>query len=166
MENVAAHSEPNPDGRKKLALQAKGLFVYVSIASPASAIAQAARIAERCKLLNIRPKLLGDSLLSDPDLMEDILSMAKRHHSRAELNREIYINLDKVKFVIDADFYMAEQLMVFTNNRLRKIYKAYYGKRNGSLEAELTEKVERLGISKNIRFDYPGDLVDSSPYKR
>lgn len=140
---------------RKLALQAKGIFIDVSRDNPASGIGQAARIAYRCRSLGLSPELLGDSLASQEDLVEEIRTKGNEHHKQSDAKRTTPLTTEEVRRVIGADFLMADDLINLSNEHLQEIYSASEGKpTTNQMEEQLIDKASRLLGLYGIDFEY------------
>lgn len=157
--------EPLNESRK-LALQAKGLFIDVSMTNPASAIGQAAKIAQRCNVLGISPMSLGESLLSQADLIKEIRNVGNERHLKTGANRSNPLSLEEVERVIGADFEMAENLIKLTDEQLREIYSASDDKpTTGEQEEQLASKAEEWLESLGVEFIYLSPPDEGENYR-
>lgn len=113
----------NPDTeinqKRKIAEQARDLFVEASICNPFSLAGQAARIAIRCRELDLSPNILGISLLGHPDLISDIQTKGTRAHSRVNIKP---IREEQLRDTIETDFAFAQDLMILDKERWESLF--------------------------------------------
>lgn len=135
---------------RKLGVSAMGMFISASYLSPASVIAQGARIAEQCRVKRILPRDLRMSLILRDDLMDKLVIKANVLH--ANNNKAPEVTADDISRIVRADFEMAEDLLQFKSSELNEIYdKCYkdFSQRSFS-ERALAEHVSKMFIAKGL----------------
>lgn len=143
-----AHQEFR-DNLDRLAKRAMGMFLSASYLSPASVIAQGARIAEQCKNEDLDPSFLHE-LLKDNNgmLLFMIQDKANKVHKRKRKTRKI--NQNDVLSIIKFDFTMAANLMVLDQSELNNIYGSMYEELS-SMDIVEREKILRDRIDGLLR---------------
>lgn len=150
LEAENTNTEMNPE--RRIAEQARDLFIEASTKNPFSLVGQAARITTRCRHLGVRPDFLGTDLLNQPDLISEIQIKGTRIHSERNIKP---IGVGQLRDTIETDFAFAQELLILDATELEKLYTRFENTPpSPQKETELQGEAQKTITYAKLRLNY------------